>query len=54
MLEDGEIDIESETKMGGGVGDIGHTELSQTLRNLCLETGWKYAVFWKLKHRARM
>ncbi|XP_041007406.1 transcription factor bHLH155 isoform X2 [Juglans microcarpa x Juglans regia] len=54
MLEDGEIDIERETKMGGGVGDIGHTEFSQTLRSLCLETGWKYAVFWKLKHRARM
>ncbi|XVE77903.1 hypothetical protein DITRI_Ditri13aG0101300 [Diplodiscus trichospermus] len=28
--------------------------LQQILRSLCLNTGWKYAVFWKLKHRARM
>ncbi|XP_015891480.3 transcription factor bHLH155 isoform X2 [Ziziphus jujuba] len=30
------------------------TELQQILRSLCLNTEWKYAVFWKLKHRARM
>ncbi|KAG4193278.1 hypothetical protein ERO13_A07G211500v2 [Gossypium hirsutum] len=28
--------------------------LYQILRSLCLNTEWKYAVFWKLKHRARM
>ncbi|EOX94495.1 Basic helix-loop-helix DNA-binding superfamily protein isoform 3 [Theobroma cacao] len=28
--------------------------LHQILRSLCLNTEWKYAVFWKLKHRARM
>lgn len=28
--------------------------LQQILRSLCLNTEWKYAVFWKLKHRARM
>ncbi|KAB2068982.1 hypothetical protein ES319_A08G066800v1 [Gossypium barbadense] len=28
--------------------------LQQLLRSLCLNTEWKYAVFWKLKHRARM
>ncbi|XP_039048090.1 transcription factor EMB1444-like isoform X2 [Hibiscus syriacus] len=28
--------------------------LNQILRSLCLNTEWKYAVFWKLKHRARM
>lgn len=28
--------------------------LQQTLRNLCDKTGWCYAVFWKLQHRARM
>ncbi|PIA36456.1 hypothetical protein AQUCO_03400381v1 [Aquilegia coerulea] len=30
------------------------THLQQTLRNLCFKSEWKYAVFWKLKHRARM
>ncbi|KAL5561862.1 hypothetical protein UlMin_031609 [Ulmus minor] len=30
------------------------TDLQQILRSLCLNTEWKYAVFWKLKHRARM
>ncbi|XP_021898392.1 transcription factor bHLH155 isoform X1 [Carica papaya] len=30
------------------------TDLQQILRSLCLNTDWKYAVFWKLKHRARM
>ncbi|KAJ4822109.1 hypothetical protein Tsubulata_002831 [Turnera subulata] len=30
------------------------TDLHNTLRSLCLNTQWKYAVFWKLKHRARM
>lgn len=30
------------------------TDLQQTLRSLCFNTEWKYAVFWKLKHRARM
>ncbi|KAI3449753.1 hypothetical protein Pfo_006418 [Paulownia fortunei] len=30
------------------------SRLQQVLRSLCLNTGWKYAVFWKLKQRARM
>ncbi|KAG8641759.1 transcription factor bHLH155 isoform X3 [Manihot esculenta] len=30
------------------------TDLHNTLRSLCFNTVWKYAVFWKLKHRARM
>ncbi|KAJ9169595.1 hypothetical protein P3X46_017764 [Hevea brasiliensis] len=30
------------------------TDLHNTLRSLCFNTEWKYAVFWKLKHRARM
>ncbi|KAK9704898.1 hypothetical protein RND81_07G018400 [Saponaria officinalis] len=30
------------------------TQLHQLLRNLCWNTEWNYAVFWKLKHRARM
>lgn len=30
------------------------TQLQQILRNLCFNSEWKYAVFWKLKHRARM
>ncbi|XP_020550471.1 transcription factor EMB1444 [Sesamum indicum] len=30
------------------------SRLQQVLRGLCLNTGWKYAVFWKLRHRARM
>ncbi|PIN23111.1 hypothetical protein CDL12_04176 [Handroanthus impetiginosus] len=30
------------------------SRLQQVLRSLCFNTGWKYAVFWKLKHRARM
>ncbi|XP_058082208.1 transcription factor EMB1444 isoform X3 [Magnolia sinica] len=36
--------------MGEGMGD----RLQQILRSLCFKTQWKYAVFWKLKHRARM
>ncbi|KAK9055729.1 hypothetical protein SSX86_026814 [Deinandra increscens subsp. villosa] len=35
-------------KMGGG-GD-----LHQELKNLCVNTDWKYAAFWKLKHQAQM
>ncbi|XP_059431947.1 transcription factor bHLH155 isoform X3 [Corylus avellana] len=34
--------------MGGGA------ELRGVLRSLCDNTEWKYAAFWKLKHRARM
>ncbi|CAL0299691.1 unnamed protein product [Lupinus luteus] len=30
------------------------TNLQQLLRGLCLNTEWKYAIFWKLKHRVRM
>ncbi|KAA8550770.1 hypothetical protein F0562_002454 [Nyssa sinensis] len=30
------------------------SQLHQVLRALCFNTEWKYAVFWKLKHRARM
>ncbi|XP_042503175.1 transcription factor EMB1444-like isoform X2 [Macadamia integrifolia] len=30
------------------------TYLRETLRSLCRKTKWKYAVFWKLKHRGRM
>ncbi|XP_061366961.1 transcription factor EMB1444-like [Gastrolobium bilobum] len=30
------------------------TNLHQLLRSLCLDTDWKYAIFWKLKHCARM
>ncbi|XP_050366733.1 transcription factor bHLH155 [Argentina anserina] len=30
------------------------TDLHQALRSLCLNTEWNYAIFWKLKHRARM
>nr|WCO08294.1 hypothetical protein [Suaeda aralocaspica] len=30
------------------------THLQQLLRSLCWNTEWNYAVFWKLKHRARM
>ncbi|KAL5707417.1 hypothetical protein ACHQM5_018320 [Ranunculus cassubicifolius] len=30
------------------------THLQQTLRSLCFQSQWKYAVFWKLKHRTRM
>ncbi|CAI9107668.1 OLC1v1007081C3 [Oldenlandia corymbosa var. corymbosa] len=29
-------------------------QLHRALRCLCSNTGWKYAVFWRLKHRARM
>ncbi|CAK9150020.1 unnamed protein product [Ilex paraguariensis] len=28
--------------------------LHQALRSLCSNTEWKYSIFWKLKHRARM
>ncbi|XVE72964.1 hypothetical protein DITRI_Ditri11bG0079800 [Diplodiscus trichospermus] len=37
--------------MGSSTSSSG---LHQILRSLCLNTEWKYAVFWKLKHRARM
>nr|QEA69209.1 MYC33 [Hevea brasiliensis] len=30
------------------------TDLHNILRSLCFNTEWKYAVFWKLKHRTRM
>ncbi|CAO2826574.1 unnamed protein product [Amaranthus hypochondriacus] len=30
------------------------THLQQLLRSLCSNSEWNYAVFWKLKHRARM
>ncbi|XP_019105342.2 transcription factor EMB1444 [Beta vulgaris subsp. vulgaris] len=30
------------------------THLQQLLQSLCWNTEWNYAVFWKLKHRARM
>ncbi|KAJ8899467.1 hypothetical protein K2173_018441 [Erythroxylum novogranatense] len=30
------------------------TDLRPTLRSLCLNSEWKYAVFWKLKRRARL
>ncbi|KAL3328556.1 hypothetical protein AABB24_035942 [Solanum stoloniferum] len=30
------------------------SQLQQALRSLCCNTPWKYAVFWKLTHRARM
>lgn len=30
------------------------SRLQQALRSLCFNTGWEYAVFWKLKHRTRM
>lgn len=33
---------------------MGNTDLHQILRSLCLDTVWRYAVFWKLKHRSRM
>ncbi|KAB5568276.1 hypothetical protein DKX38_002069 [Salix brachista] len=29
-------------------------DLHNALRSLCFNTDWNYAVFWKLKHRARM
>ncbi|KAL2321033.1 hypothetical protein Fmac_030002 [Flemingia macrophylla] len=30
------------------------THLHQILTSLCFNTHWNYAIFWKLKHRARM
>ncbi|XP_028765502.1 transcription factor EMB1444 [Neltuma alba] len=30
------------------------TNIRQLLRSLCLNTDWKYAVFWRLKHGDRM
>ncbi|KAL9272245.1 Transcription factor EMB1444-like protein [Drosera capensis] len=30
------------------------TPVQQLLRHLCLNSEWNYAVFWKLKHHARM
>ncbi|KAG4928123.1 hypothetical protein JHK85_054609 [Glycine max] len=37
-----------------GGGDNMGTNLHQVLGSLCLNTHWNYAIFWKLKHRARM
>jgi hypothetical protein len=37
-----------------GVREMGGGGYSEVLRSLCFNTVWKYAVFWKLKHRARM
>ncbi|MED6192614.1 hypothetical protein PIB30_011683 [Stylosanthes scabra] len=31
-----------------------NNNLHQILRSLCFNTHWNYAIFWKLKHRARM
>ncbi|XP_065873915.1 transcription factor bHLH155 isoform X2 [Euphorbia lathyris] len=33
---------------------MGTADLQSILRSLCFNTDWKFAVFWKLKHRARM
>lgn len=33
---------------------MGTSNLHQLLRSLCYNTQWNYAIFWKLKHRARM
>ncbi|OVA09168.1 Myc-type [Macleaya cordata] len=33
--------------------EMGLTKLQQTLKSLCFNTEWKYAVFWKLKQRTR-
>ncbi|KAK7284103.1 hypothetical protein RJT34_18842 [Clitoria ternatea] len=33
---------------------MGAANLHQLLRSLCFNTQWNYAIFWKLKHRARM
>lgn len=33
---------------------MGGVKLHQLLKNLCVNTDWKYAVFWKLKHQAQM
>ncbi|KAM2399189.1 hypothetical protein ACFXTH_035786 [Malus domestica] len=30
------------------------TDLHHILRSLCFNTEWNFAIFWKLKHRARM
>ncbi|CAA0823976.1 Transcription factor EMB1444 [Striga hermonthica] len=30
------------------------SRLQQALRSFCFNCGWKYAVFWKLRHRTRM
>ncbi|XP_073151239.1 transcription factor EMB1444 isoform X2 [Henckelia pumila] len=30
------------------------SQLQQILRSLCFNTGWKYAIFWKLKHQEQM
>ncbi|XP_075490132.1 transcription factor EMB1444 isoform X6 [Primulina tabacum] len=30
------------------------SQLQQMLRSLCFNTGWKYAIFWKLKHQEQM
>ncbi|XP_022953791.1 transcription factor bHLH155-like isoform X1 [Cucurbita moschata] len=33
---------------------MGTADLHQILKSFCFNSEWKYAVFWKLKHRARM
>ncbi|RDX65150.1 Transcription factor bHLH155, partial [Mucuna pruriens] len=40
------FDFVKEKKMG--------SNLHRVLRSFCLGTEWKYAIFWKLKHRTRM
>lgn len=30
------------------------TNLQHVLRSICVNSDWKYAIFWKLKHHARM
>ncbi|TKY52726.1 dimerization protein [Spatholobus suberectus] len=40
------FDFVKEKKMG--------SNLHRLLRSFCLGTDWKYAIFWRLKHRARM
>ncbi|KAL5860086.1 hypothetical protein ACOSQ4_001382 [Xanthoceras sorbifolium] len=33
---------------------MGAADLHRILKSLCFDTDWKYAVFWKLKHRTRL
>ncbi|CAB4321850.1 unnamed protein product [Prunus armeniaca] len=33
---------------------MGTSDLHHVLRSLCFNTEWNYAIFWKLKYRARM
>lgn len=30
------------------------SQLQPMLRSLCVNTGWKYAIFWKLEHQEQM